>query len=207
VTSRLLLGSGIKTLQAFDCLPRFLDRYKFLNSHEPAGYILISGGVNFNESRYELLVEFIKYFLQKNIPVKFLSGAQFSPANEDLKLQKRLAGNISTPGFSIIQAKSMDEWLDAFVHASFLFSARFHHTIAALSIGTPFIALSSNTPKIKSIIETLQEDPSKFCIESNDYDYVIKSAVNSLDNTSSNKSISRVDKMLSLGSTNFEGIL
>ena len=162
VTNKILVNNGIQTIQSFDCLPRFLDRYNYLNSHKPKGNILLTGGVRFDESRYNLLSEFITYFLKKGVSVSFLWGAHFSPAKEDFLLQKRLKENSDFADLKILYAQSMDEWISEFNTASFLFSARFHHTIAALSVGTPFRYLSSNTPKISAALETIGENMKIF---------------------------------------------
>ena len=93
ITNEILIKSGIKSKQSFDCLTRFLDRYDLVNCHEPAGNILVTGGINFEDNRYELMVDFINYFLKKNVSVIFLLGAHFSPAPEDVRLQQRLSEN------------------------------------------------------------------------------------------------------------------
>ena len=203
ITKEILQKSGIRVNQSFDCLPRFLNRYKLLNCHNPKGNILVTGGVTFNDNRYELMVEFINYFLKNNISVKFLLGAHFSPALEDIKLQQRLKENPKLTNLKVIQTYSMEEWIYEFKSASFLFSARFHHTIAALSVGTPFKFLKSNTPKIEAALETINEDIKKFVINETQNDLLIDAAETSLSNSLSIKSKDRVNNMLSLANNNF----
>jgi polysaccharide pyruvyl transferase WcaK-like protein len=206
VTNDILVKSGIETVQAFDCLPRFLKRYNLTNSHVPKGYILVSGGVSFNEKRYELLLEFIQHFLSRNVPVKFLSGAHFTPASEDLRLQDKLKTDLEGDKFDILQARTMMEWVQTFQNASFLFSARFHHTIAALAIGTPFNYQSSNTPKITAILETLGETYHEISTNADGKDLLLASAEDALSRNSTIQSVDRVNSMTSLARNNFTEI-
>ena len=120
ISNEILSTSGVKTAQSFDCLPRFLARYGEENSHAPTGNILVTGGVSFQESRYELLVDFINHFLKKNVRVKFLLGAHFSPAGEDVTLQKKLEENTNLANLEVVHAQSMQQWIDEFKSASFL---------------------------------------------------------------------------------------
>ena len=203
VTNKILTNSGIKTKQAFDCLPRFLDRYDYTNCHKPKGSILVTGGVCFDKKREKFLIDFINFFLKKGVAVTYLLGAHFSPAKEDLILQKCLKENPSLSALRFAQVQSIEQWVYEFKTASFLFSARFHHSIAALSIGTPFRYLSSNTPKISAALETLGENSSDFCIDENDSNALINTAQEAILRETSISSKARVRKMLSLANNNF----
>ena len=206
ITNEILSASGVKTAQSFDCLPRFLARYGEENSHAPAGNILVTGGVSFQENRYEVMVDFINHFLKKNVSVKFLLGAHFSPAQEDTILQKKLKKNPNLANLEVVQAQSMRQWIDEFKSASFLFSARFHHSIAALSVGTPFRYMSSNTPKISAILETIGENVNELYIADNDTDKLIDSAEECIYNSASMKSEKRLKTMISMANENFVGL-
>ncbi|MDC0139337.1 polysaccharide pyruvyl transferase family protein [Hyphomicrobiales bacterium] len=206
VSNGILSQSGVKTTQSFDCLPRFLARYGEENSHVPNGNILVTGGAKFDGNRYEVMVDFISHFLKKNVQVTFLSGAQFSPAAEDISLQKKLQENPRLSNLNVVQAQSMRQWIDEFKSASFLFSARFHHSISALSIGTPFRYFDSNTPKINAILETIDEDVNDFYVKDNDIDTLINSAEKCLDHSASIKSKKRLKTMISLANENFIGL-
>ena len=206
VSNDILSNSGVETTQGFDCLPRFLNRHQLANTHKPKDYILVSGGVTFGTSRYEMLTNILSYFLSKNVSVKFLSGAHFSPASEDVKLQSRLRSQPNLSGLEVVEAKSMLQWVKAIQNASFLFSARFHHSMAALTLGTPFSYMNSNTPKITSVIETLNEDVANYLIGEDDHETVKHRAKLSLEHGDSNKSTERLNKMVTLAQTNFEAL-
>ena len=109
-------------------------------------------------------------------------------------------------GLKIVEARSMNEWIDEFKKASFLFSARFHHSIAALSIGTPFRFLNSNTPKIAAALQTINEKIEDYYIRENDDIVLRDAAMKALSNSETISSQKRIDKMVSLASKNFDKI-
>ena len=61
--------------------------------------------------------------------------------------------------WEIIEANSIKKWLDTIYQASLLVSGRFHYTIAAAVMGTPFILLESNTPKNAGLAKSLGAPP------------------------------------------------
>jgi polysaccharide pyruvyl transferase WcaK-like protein len=58
-------------------------------------------------------------------------------------------------GIEILLARSELEWLSAIASARLLVSGRFHYSIAAAWLGTPFLALDSNTPKMAGLMQVL----------------------------------------------------
>tara|TARA_B100001564_G_C20154871_1_gene452720 strand:- start:76 stop:534 length:459 start_codon:yes stop_codon:yes gene_type:complete len=152
------------------------------------------------------MVDFIDYFLKKNVPVTFLYGAKFSPAIEDIKLYKKLKDRSKLSNLKVVEAKSMRQWIDEFKSASFLFSARFHYSLAALSIGTPFRYFDSNTPKINAALETIDEDINEFYVNDKDIHTLINSAEKCLNDSVSIKSKKRLKTMVSLANENFVGL-
>ena len=57
--------------------------------------------------------------------------------------------------FQLINANSEKEWLATIDQARLLISGRFHHSIAAAFLKTPFVALQTNTPKLDALLEML----------------------------------------------------
>lgn len=199
----ILKKSGFRPTLGFDCLPRFLHRYNLTNSHISQGHVLLSGGVRFDDKEFEFYVELINYLLLKNIPVRFLLGAKNHPAAEDIQLQKRFKETSETRNIKFIETKKMSDWIHEFQTASFLFSARFHHTVAALSIGTPFNFMRSNTPKISSILDTLGETAQETKATVDGLTDVKNAIHLALEKRTTNKSQERVEKMLYLADKNF----
>jgi polysaccharide pyruvyl transferase WcaK-like protein len=91
-----------------------------------------------------------------------LIGAQANPARDDRELVAALRAT-QPSGWALVEAHSPGAWLDAIAGARLLVSGRFHHTIAALCLGTPVVALESNTPKMQALLAmTGQEPPLAF---------------------------------------------
>jgi len=62
--------------------------------------------------------------------------------------------------FTLVNATSLDEWLQTIQHATLFVSGRFQHSIAAFCLNTPFIALNSNTHKVHGLCSLLgQSEP------------------------------------------------
>ena len=202
-TARILEKAGIKVDVGFDCLPRFINRIGFANTHEPEGHVLFSGGVNFTDRHFDFCTNLIKKLSGKNIQVRFLYGAESKPAPEDLRLKTRLENAFDDGCIEIIEATSMKEWLREFQAASFFFSARFHQTHAALSVGTPIRYMESKTPQTTCILETLGEKKARVAPDGDGIDALLDSIESAIQTASSNKSEQRLSKMLSLAENNF----
>ena len=86
--------------------------------------------------------------------IKVLIGAAAFPSKGDPEFVKFLQEHCEAP-IEVMNAASMDEWLDTINHAALLVSGRFHHSIAAFCLNTPFIAMGSNTPKVHGISKLL----------------------------------------------------
>ena len=67
----------------------------------------------------------------------------------------RLLGHATGGTIELCHATSEAAWLSAIPSARLLVSGRFHYSIAAAWLGTPFIALDSNTPKMDGLMQTL----------------------------------------------------
>jgi polysaccharide pyruvyl transferase WcaK-like protein len=65
---------------------------------------------------------------------------------------QRVAGGY----FHLVNATSELEWLRTIASAELLVSGRFHHSIAAAFLDTPFIIMESNTPKIAGLMQRLE---------------------------------------------------
>ncbi len=122
-------------------------------------------------------IAYLKYMHQMGYKIEFLhsdacqepmtnvwgeelqaSYGVFFPAKDDSEFINTLF-QLDT-GFrdilTVVKARSLDEWLGHIEEAFILVSGRFHHTIAASCLGTKFIVLNSNTPKIEGLTEILE---------------------------------------------------
>lgn len=199
----LLQNAGVKAQLGFDCLPRFLKRHKLTNTHTPEGHVLISGGVSLAEEDLSFFASLIDLLSQKGIAVRYLTGAKSHPANEDAKFWENLKIRTDTKNVKFVMADTMLDWVDELRTASFLFSARFHHTIAALSIGTPFGHFESNTPKISAALQTLNEPSETVFKNQEGLDALLGQITSAVDCKVTNKCETRVNLMTDLAAKNF----
>ena len=205
-SENLLKEVGIKAMSGFDCLPRFLSRYNLTERTKSNECVLVSGGVRMPEEYVSFYVKFINWLYSKNIPVRFLVGAKSDPDNAEYKFWHYLKQTTKHKDMKLVDAKSFKSWADEFRSASFFFSARFHHTIAALSIGTPFAVLPSNTQKISAMLNTISSTVA--CL-SPDEDGFLK--LQELVNNRSNQNLKSHDgeileKMIEGGKKNFDNL-
>jgi polysaccharide pyruvyl transferase WcaK-like protein len=205
VSKNILNHNGVNATLGFDCLPRWLNRSHLINSHEPKKYLLISGGVNLTEKHLSGYEKIIYWAVKSKIKIYFLTGAKSFNAPEDLRFWNWLEEKYKDK-VELINARTFEDWAMAIKNASFLLSSRFHHTIAALSIGTPTASFVSNTPKINAIFELLNE--SKACIDLDDESVESLQAdiYHSVNDVVTGCSKIRVNRMLELSEQNFIGI-
>ncbi len=154
LSTQLLRSLDIDTQQSFDCLPLYVrDNYV---AQPPTGprYIVIAGGISLNSGELEILAQYASVMNQNNYAIKLLVGAMAHPAADDFEFLDALTKILPFEA-EVVNAKSAGEWLDTIANATILVSGRFHHSIAAAVLGTPYIAFESNTPKISGINEIL----------------------------------------------------
>ena len=84
----------------------------------------------------------------------FLFGANANLAADDREFA-RLLSHATGGTIELCHTTSEAAWLSAIASARLLVSGRFHYSIAAAWLGTPFIALDSNTPKMDGLMQTL----------------------------------------------------
>ena len=158
ISARLLDGLGIETTLAFDCLPLFVARH---HRGGPAGErqgVVIAGSVAWSPALIESLSRLIGGLAADGVPVRVLVGARARPARDDQTFLEALR-NAGIAGWDLVDAASAEDWLDVIAGARLLVSGRFHHSIAAAALGTPFVVFNSNTPKIDGLMALLGHEP------------------------------------------------
>ena len=153
VSAEILTRLGVECIQGFDCLPRHVDRLNLIGSAKGGDDIVISGGVASGEVMIREIAKALNKFTGNKRRVKFLTGSKSFLAADDKPFFDAL--KIPTPDIEWTSAESFEEWLDIISSACCLISGRFHHSIAAASLGVPFISFSSNTTKIEAIMDML----------------------------------------------------
>lgn len=147
---------GVTALLSFDCLPLYIrDHY-----HHPKQLdektLVVAGSVAYTESGALQLCQFLEETAKAGFKIKVLIGAKAFPARDDTAFVEFLTMHCKAP-WELVDATSLDEWLDTINNATLLVSGRFHHSIAAFCLNTPFIALNSNTHKVHAICSMMGE--------------------------------------------------
>jgi polysaccharide pyruvyl transferase WcaK-like protein len=205
ISKNILNNEGVNATLGFDCLPRWLNRSHFVNSHEPKKYLLISGGVNLTEKHLSGYKKIINWAISSNIKIIYLTGAKAFNAPEDLRFWSWMEEKYKKE-IELINAKTFEEWAAVIKNASFLLSSRFHHTVAALSIGTPSASFISNTPKINAILELLNENKACIDLDDESIETLKNDIYRSVNDVTTDCSENRVNLMLELSEQNFIGI-
>lgn len=162
---------GIPATQSFDCLPLYIRSYYLpkAKAQPRSGHTLVVGGsVAWEEEGVQALIHYLSDMSQKGYQIKVVIGAKKDPAQDDLELIEYLTKHAKMK-WELVLAESIEDWLKAIHEATLVVSGRFHYSIAAACLGTPFIALNSNTPKVEALhkhmplLEVLQySDPQLY---------------------------------------------
>lgn len=145
---------GIAATRSFDCLPLYVQRHPAAML-DRSKRVVIAGSVNITPAFVDMMCLLANAAISLGYEVQLLVGANAYLAADDVlyaaELHQRLKGR-----YTLIDAQSEAEWLGTIAEAALLVSGRFHHTIAAASLGTPVLVAASNTAKIEGLLERLQ---------------------------------------------------
>lgn len=159
VSARVLGDLGIDVTETFDCLPLFVREHGVAldsqSSRTPAT-IVIAGSVAWGATSIAAALGALIVSLHgAGLRPVVLIGADAHLAADDVQFVttlQRTAGGC----FQLYNATSELEWLRVIASAGLLLSGRFHHSIAAAFLGTPFVLMESNTPKIAGLMQRLE---------------------------------------------------
>ena len=219
VSAGLLASTmSLDVKRTFDCLPLFIEKhYSVLGTSSRSGdcggelsddtettQIVIAGSVAWTKDVITAVKKAIKKLAGQGCSLSILMGASAKPAADDLRFIDQLSDVIGSDA-SLVNAQSELEWLRTIDQASLLISGRFHHTIAAAFLDTPFIVMNSNTPKIEGLLQMLEID-SFLSVDSEQLDMeIIRRAEKILENPEMVRvSEARKSELRSLALTNFE---
>lgn len=154
-SARELARLGVDAAQVFDCLPLFIEAHPAPAPEQRERRVVLCGGVTQDAAMIDVLAAVADEILQHGYAIDVLIGANAFIAADDLQLvpalHQRLKGR-----YRLVATTSEQQWLDCIAGASLLVSGRFHHSIAAAFLGTPFAVMASNTLKIDGLIERLE---------------------------------------------------
>lgn len=162
MSSEAMQKIGIQSTLSFDCLPLYIrDHYK-REKQSQERILLVAGSVAYSNQGVENLCRYLELMASTGMKIKVLIGAAAYPSKDDSEFVDFLRMHLQAD-WELIQATSMNEWLDTINDASLLVSGRLHHSIASFCLNTPFIALNSNTHKVHAICSVLeQKEPLLF---------------------------------------------
>lgn len=153
-SAAVLARLGIDAVQAFDCLPLFVRRYPPVVQATSQRRVVMAGSVQLTGALLDMLVRIAEDLLAQGYALEALVGANAYLAQDDVQfvtaLHSRLRGR-----YRLVAATSEAEWLGTIAGADLLISGRFHHSIAAACLGTPFVVTASNTAKIDGLLRRL----------------------------------------------------
>lgn len=224
VSFSIMKDLGIQTGKSFDCMPLYIRDHYIQSSIKHTNELLITGSaawlqLNIPSDKKGNIEDFkqglsgFNLYLQKmstrGFKIKFLYGAELYPAKDDREFIEYMQKEFQVT-WEIYEASSLDDWLKTIEAATILVSGRFHHIIAAACIGTHFITLNSNTPKMEGLMMSLD---SKEVVKYNDPEIYSKllqltdeKLYPSLNNYYSFHGPSYLDKLCLKAEKNFDGL-
>jgi polysaccharide pyruvyl transferase WcaK-like protein/tetratricopeptide (TPR) repeat protein len=154
VSAALLEKLGIPVTLGFDCLPLYAEAHRETITQSTSDRLLIAGSVAAGPGMVEACARLAIDARKTGLRPAFLFGANANLAADDREFARQL-GHAAGGSIELCHATSEAAWLSAIASARLLVSGRFHYSIAAAWLGTPFIALDSNTPKMDGLMQTL----------------------------------------------------
>lgn len=145
---------GIAAVESFDCLPLFIDTHRPDPTPPREPRVVLCGGNAQDPAVIQRLEEIATHALKLGFTIDVLVGASAFLAQDDVTLvaalHPRLRGR-----YRLVAATSEHQWLHCIASARLLVSGRFHHCVAAASLGTPFVVTSNHTPELDGLIDRL----------------------------------------------------
>ncbi len=204
VSSDLLTILGLSVNQSFDCLPLYIEKHyrshKQINNND----IVISGSVSWGDETISQIAVLIDSLFERGFKPILLLGSNAYPAGDDARLAAALHEIIGKT-CELVYAQSEQEWLSRIDNAALLVSGRFHHTIAAAFLRTPFLVTESNTRKIEGLLDMLKIPSYISTEQENLSDVLLESAVRLMDDPAQGILMEDIRKnLLDLSTSNFQ---
>lgn len=195
---------GITATRSFDCLPLYIRAHYHTPKKIKEKSLLISGSVAFTQNGIDKLSCYMEKMHGRGFTIQLLIGAAANPARDDADFVAALQKTCRAP-FTLINATSLEEWLRTIQQASLLVSGRFHHSIAAFCLNTPFIALNSNTPKVEGLCLLIQEPPPLVYDDPKLLEHLLSRTETILRSPASDNAAKR-EELCDLAERNFDGL-
>jgi polysaccharide pyruvyl transferase WcaK-like protein len=142
----------------FDSLPLFLESHPVVS--EKSDTVVIAGSVAWSPASVAGLVALGDECERRGYRMIVLVGANGWIASDDVGFASMALKHLG-PRAQLVCAESEGQWLREIARARLLVSGRFHHTIAAAFLGTPFLVGQTNTRKTVGAIEAMGFEPGQ----------------------------------------------
>jgi glycosyltransferase involved in cell wall biosynthesis len=144
----------------FDCLPLYVQEIFPHTKQDIERRGVLVGGGNYLDDRYPEFLEALTPVLEDAFGAfeyAFLfSDVPHSQSSGDIALYNRIH-ELMPDRVCLRSVKTTDEWLDEIRSARLLVSGRFHHTIAAFMLDTPFFAFKTDTKKMEGMLSVVEK--------------------------------------------------
>lgn len=153
----ILAELGIRAEAGFDCLPLFLASSGVARHTEPERYVVFGGSVAWTNALVEHFTLLAKDLFAQAYVIRVLSGAKAYLADDEVGFVAAFSQCLNAQGVShrLEFASSEREWLNSIAGAALVVSGRFHYSVAAAFLQTPFLVAESNTAKISGLLDAL----------------------------------------------------
>lgn len=195
---------SIASTLSFDCLPLYIRDHYATPKQADAKTVVIAGSVAFTEPGALQVCRYMETMVGRGFKMKVLIGAAASPAKDDANFVEFLQSHCKAP-WELVSAASMDEWLGTINNAAWIVSGRFHHSIAAFCLNTPFIALNSNTYKVHAICALLDQPQPLLYSDPELLEHLLSRTEEVLASPNVNND-AKVAELCSLAEKNFDGL-
>jgi len=195
---------GINSTLSFDCLPLYIDAHYHTPKQVKEKNLVISGSVAFTQQGVEELSSYMEKMSKRGFTIELLIGAAAHPSRDDMVFVETLQNKCSAP-FTLVNAASLDEWLQTIQQATLFVSGRFQHSLAAFCLNTPFIALNSNTHKVHGLCSLLDQSEPLLYSDPNLLDHLLTRTETILSSPLPDNS-AKFDEVCALAKRNCDGL-
>lgn len=156
ITHGLMTKLGVAGALAFDSLPLTAGRLRPDLPQTREKRLVMAGSASADEGTAAAFAEYARWAASRGWTVVLLGGARAFPALDETKFLQAVARAGMPAGTELVMAPTLERWLAEFARAGLVATGRFHHSIAAFSLGAPFVAAGSNTAKTHAILQLLE---------------------------------------------------
>lgn len=195
---------GISSTLSFDCLPLYIRDHYHKKKLITEKTVVISGSVAHSEEGVEKLSRYLEILASQGFKIQVLIGAAAFPSKDEQTFVNLMKTHCHAD-LQLIDAKSMEEWLDTINQATLFVSGRFHHSIAAFCLNTPFIALNSSTYKVHGICSIMVQPEPLLYSDPNLLDSLLKRTQTIMSSPVVNND-DKIAELRKLAERNFDGL-